>query len=242
MKIGILIAGPVVERLEASHGNYGDMCTALLNQGGADFSVETFTVYENELPATPSSADGWLVTGSRYGAYEDHAWIAPLEAFLRDAMEAAIPVAGICFGHQILAQAMGGAVVKSEKGWGLGVQQYDLATCPSWMQNKIRHYTATAIHQDQVTRAPAGATVLASNEFCPIAALLYGNPERPQALTVQSHPEFSPAFTADLIAERRGNIFPEADSDAALQTLDIPLNNREWADWVARFYRAAQGG
>ena len=66
-----------------------------------DFGVD------GEFPASITEQDGWLVSGSRSGAYEDHPWIEPLEDFLRSAYAASVPVVGICFGHQILAQALG---------------------------------------------------------------------------------------------------------------------------------------
>ena len=64
------------------------------------------------FPEGIHDADGWLITGSRHGAYEDHPWIPPLEEFIRDAYAAQVPLVGICFGHQIIAQAMGGKVEK----------------------------------------------------------------------------------------------------------------------------------
>ena len=237
MKIGILQTGHAPENLIDSAGNYDEMFRTLLADGGFEF--ETFAVVDNQFPSGPEAADGRLITGSKHGAYEDHDWIPPLEDFLRRAVAARIPVAGFCFGHQILAQALGGTVVKSDKGWGLGIHNYDLLARPDWMADAGTSFAATAIHQDQVTDLPEGAHVLASSEFCPHAVLAYGDIDRPIAISTQPHPEFEPDFTAGLIDARIGAPFPVDRSLAAQKTLGAPNNNRDWSRWVVAFFRAA---
>jgi GMP synthase (glutamine-hydrolysing) len=124
MRIGILETGEVNPALRPVHGTYPEMFARLLD--GHGFEFRTWSVLNGELPRAVDEADGWLITGSRFGAYEDHAWIAPLEGFIREVAAARRPMAGICFGHQIMAQALGGAVARSDKGWGIGRQVYRL--------------------------------------------------------------------------------------------------------------------
>ena len=106
MKIGILQTGRSPDELRAKHGDYDEMFVRLLS--GQGFEFKTFPVLDGVLPTQINEADGWLITGSKFGVYEDHDWIAPLEEFLRRAFAAEAPIVGVCFGHQILAQALVG--------------------------------------------------------------------------------------------------------------------------------------
>ena len=110
MKIGILMAGLLPDEMVAKHGQYDKLYQRFLD--GNDFEYDDYRVMENQFPSSVNDADGWLITGSKHGAYEDHDWIPPLEKFLRDAHAKNVPIVGICFGHQILAQALGGTVEK----------------------------------------------------------------------------------------------------------------------------------
>ena len=101
MLIGILQTGQAPDQLMAEGGDYPDMFERLL--AGHGFRFRTWRVEHMEFPADVLDADGWLITGSRHGAYEQHPFIAPLEAFIRAAYAAAVPVVGVCFGHQILS-------------------------------------------------------------------------------------------------------------------------------------------
>ena len=177
MKIGILETGEVHPDLKARHGDYPAMFEQLLAAVDPSLEFATVRVVAGEMPAAPGQADAWLVTGSRHGVYDDLPWIAPLKAFLRDCMAARVPVVGICFGHRILAEALGGRAAKSDKGWGLGVQDYELVAHPGWMEGLPERFAVGALHQDQVVALPRGATVLARSPHCEYAALAYGDPE-----------------------------------------------------------------
>ena len=146
---------------------------------------------------TARAADGWLITGSRHGAYEDHAFIPVLEARIRDAFAAGVPVVGICFGHQIMAQALGGRVEKHTGGWVVGRRTYSFDTGPQ---------TLNAWHQDQVVTPPDRALTVAHNSFCAHAALLYPGH---RGFSVQAHPEFADAVVQGLIDHRGPGVVPE---------------------------------
>ena len=193
MKIGILQTGQAPEAMREAPGDYPALFERLLAGHGFDF--ESWHVEAMSFPVSVHDADGWLITGSRHGVYEDHPFIAPLEQFIRDALAADVPVVGICFGHQIMAQALGGKVEKYEGGWAVGAQQYRFGT---------ETLTLNAWHQDQVTEPPAGARVLASNDFCAYAALGYGK----TGYSVQPHPEFDDSFIAGLIELRGRSLVP----------------------------------
>ncbi|MBN7784534.1 type 1 glutamine amidotransferase [Ponticoccus gilvus] len=222
MKIGILQTGLVVPELAAEHGQYPDMFARLLAREGFDF--ESWSVVEGDFPPGPEAAEGWLITGSKHGVYEDHPWIPPLEALIRDIVAADKPLIGVCFGHQIIAQALGGKVEKYPGGWAVGPREYDFPDGPKVVQ---------AWHQDQVTQAPEGAQTVASNAFCAHAALLYPG----KAYTVQPHPEFDATFTRGLIEKRGRGVVPDTLLEEASATVDRKLDSDDIARQFARFFR-----
>ena len=239
MKIGVLETGPVLDELVGTYGPYTDFFRRMLTSVDETIEVEGWETYKGKLPDRPQVRDGWVITGSKFGAYEDHAWIPPLEDFLRECLAVRIPIAGFCFGHQILAQAAGGIVEKSDKGWGLGVHHYETLHKADWMDPGLDRFSTVAIHQDQVVTKPENATVIARSEFCENAALAYGDPNNPIAISVQPHPEFNADFAEDLIRARRGNAFPMDRSNDALDHIGDDLNNDEWSNWVVSFFRRA---
>ncbi len=222
MRIGILQTGLAPEMLTPEMGDYPDMFARLLDGNG--FTFRTWRVVEGEFPASVHDADGWLITGSRHGVYEDHAWIPPLEAFIRDSFAAHVPMVGICFGHQIIAQAMGGRVERYDGGWAVGPQDYDFGG---------EKLTLNAWHRDQVVEAPKGAKVIASNDFCTNAALLYDD----RALTVQAHPEFRPEFIDGLMKTRGKGLVPDDVMASASARLADPLQDGTIAARIASFFK-----
>lgn len=223
MKIGILMAGHVPDALRSDRGDYDNMFRALLGGHGFDFAA--WDVEGMTFPDSVHDADGWLVTGSRHGVYENHPFIPPLERFVREAHAADIPLVGICFGHQIVAQALGGRVEKFAGGWALGRTRYDLADGGRVALN--------AWHQDQVVEAPEGSRRLASSALCDNAMLAYGR----KAFTIQAHPEFDPGLIGDFVAMRRGTgTYPDDRMDAAARATNEPVQPGAIADAIARFF------
>lgn len=221
MLIGILQTGYAPEALREA-GDYPDMFARLLDGHGFDF--RTYRVVDMEFPANAAECDGWLITGSRHGAYEDLPFIAPLEQLVRDAFAARVPVAGICFGHQIMAQALGGKVEKYQGGWSVGPTEYDFDGKP---------LTMNAWHQDQVTTAPPGAKVIASSPFCQYAGLVYDD----RGLSVQAHPEFADDFVKGLIDTRGRGLVPDPVLDDARDKLGAPLDSPDIAGRIAAFFK-----
>jgi GMP synthase-like glutamine amidotransferase len=224
MQIGILQTGESPDALR-DQGDYPDFFETLL--AGRGLTFRRFAVLRSEFPVGVHDCDGWLITGSRFGAYEDHAWIPPLEDFIRAAYAEHVPVVGICFGHQIIAQAMGGRVEKYKGGWSVGPTTYDFGD---------RTYTLNAWHQDQVVEKPKGAKVLASTDFCENAALLYDD----RMFSVQPHPEFRKEFVEGLIKHRGPGLVPDPILRAATDRLDTPLDSPSMADRIADFFLTHQ--
>jgi len=222
MHIGILLVGHVADALIPDHGDYDSMFETFLK--GHAFTFSSYPVVDMVFPDRPDAADGWLITGSRHGAYEEHPWIRPLEELIRAAYGARVPVVGICFGHQVVAQALGGRVEKFPGGWSVGRHVYEF--------DGHGRLALNAWHQDQVVSAPHGAKVIARSPCCGIAALAYGD----RALTIQAHPEFHGRYLEDLIATRGRGTVPDSLLDEALERLDEPLDSTVLADRIANFF------
>ncbi|MBE2277427.1 MAG: type 1 glutamine amidotransferase [Rhodobacteraceae bacterium] len=225
MLIGILQTGESPDALRADLGDYPDFFETLL--AGRGLTFRRYAVLRMEFPADVLECEGWLITGSRFGAYEDHAFIPPLEDFIRRAYAAHVPVVGICFGHQIIAQAMGGTVAKFDGGWSVGPTEYDFGG---------ETLTLNAWHQDQVVGKPEGAQVIGTTAFCENAALLYDD----RMFTVQPHPEFPPEFMVGLIKYRGPGLVPQPLLADATDRMGRPLDSPVMADRIAEFFKTRQ--
>lgn len=238
MLIGILETGRPPEELKTAYGSYADMFKRLLGEADDHFEFRVYAVLDEELPLSPHECEAWLVTGSRHGVYENLPWMLKLQDFIRAVWQAEVPMIGICFGHQIIATALGGRVEKSSKGWGVGLQEYQIQQPQTWMGEQTT-VIFNAMHQDQVVELPATAEVFASSEFCEYAGLVYGG----RILTFQGHPEFSTHFEADLLKLRRGTVVPTPLADQALNSLaQAELKpEAQSGEWMAQFLKQAAG-
>jgi GMP synthase-like glutamine amidotransferase len=225
MKIAVLETGVPPDPLTDEFGSYPDMFADLLGSG---YELETFEVQKGELP-DPGAPGAYLVTGSAAGVYDPLPWIAPLQEFIRTAQGR--KMVGICFGHQVMAEALGGHVEKSDKGWSAGLHRYEIATREPWMDDAVS-IAIPASHQDQVVIQPPNTKVTARSAFTPVAGLAWT--DRP-AISFQFHPEFTPGFAKALI-EKRYDIVP--DPDAAIASLDAPNDSARVASWIRRFLEA----
>jgi GMP synthase-like glutamine amidotransferase len=216
--------------LKQTFGTYPDMFRRLL--GETRFDYLTFDVQHGRPPAQVEDAQAYIVTGSPSGAYDDEPWIAALRDFLRQAKGRAVLV-GVCFGHQLMAQTFGGKVIKSPKGWGVGLHDYALRGAEPWMVPGPL-VSAPASHQDQVVEPPRTARIIGASAFSACGMLAYD--DQP-ALSIQLHPEFDPAYAKALIEGRRDR-YPDGLADEALASLDRPNDNQRLGDWISLFLRA----
>jgi len=237
MKIGILLVGRASEDLVDEYGTYAEMLIALINTEEQVFEFKTFNILDDEFPKDHLECDGWIVTGSPHGVYEDHSWIPTVSQLINNVYEANLPIFGVCFGHQLIAQALGGHVEKSEKGWGLGLHTYQVNNKPDYMSNLSEEVTLNICHQDQVLRPPQGATVYAKSEFCENAGFYI----KDKVLTMQAHPEFLVNFTKALLTARREVTITKEFVDPALVGLknnpDSAQSN-QFAKTIRQFFLA----
>ncbi|MEZ5180463.1 MAG: hypothetical protein R2702_01060 [Acidimicrobiales bacterium] len=238
LRVALLQCGHVHEDLVPEHGDYPELFSELF--AGHGLALTTIDAATEALPAI-DAFDGWLVSGSACSASDPLPWIPALEDLLRALVAVDAPIVAVCFGHQVLAQAMGGRVARSTAGWGAGAHRYEIVgpggdPPPAWMAPPAPDGTATLIasHQDQVVELPEGARVWLRTAHCPVAGYLLG----PAALAIQPHPEFTSPISRGLV-ERRRDLMGTDVADAALASLDAPLDRDLLASWMARFLRLA---
>lgn len=221
MHIGILQTGHIAPEMQPTHGDYAALFRTLLS--GHGFTFTTYNVVDGAFPESATAAEGWIITGSKHGVYEDHPWLPPLEALIREIKAAHRPLLGICFGHQVIAKALGGAVVKSDHGWIVGRQDYDFDG---------ETVALNAWHQDQVITLPKGAKITATGPGCPIAGLAIG----PHIRTYQAHPEFDRSVTEGLLTYRAAAVPARLVSEAKA-ALDTPTGSARIAAEMAAFLK-----
>lgn len=236
--IGILELGRPPEELAKRYPSYAEMLASWVAPIGEKVTI--YPIIDGAVFPEPKQADLWIISGSKCGVYEPHMWIPELEKFIRSAKDlGSVRMLGICFGHQIIAQALGGQVIKSDKGWGVGLHHYELSRVTLNNNKKItllpEPFSIHAYHQDQVIEAPEGAEIIAHSDFCSIAALRYPG----FALSFQGHPEFDRDYEADLIKLRlNAGILDKAIADRAIASLKEENTRLRLRDWFVKHWRS----
>lgn len=228
-RIGLLECDQVDDRHRAIAGDAVDMFRTLLAPHVPELELVPVDVIGGEPPPEPDACDAWVCPGSRHSVYDGFDWIARLSAFVRDVRDAGVPFAGICFGHQVLAHALGGRVAKAASGWGVGTLSVAVDRHEPWMDPPADRLALRFMHQDQVEVVPPGGVVLGSAEHCPVALLRVGE----SMVGVQPHPEFPAAYLDALLADRVARI-GDGEVNAARASLSRPTDEVTVARWLAR--------
>lgn len=235
MKLTIVQTGDVPAPLRPQYGPYHRMFERMFDGVSDQFSYEMITCYDGHDLPDPSTLDGIVLTGSAAGVYDDLNWLEPLRNFIRSAYSAKTPMLGICFGHQIMADALGGDVRKSEKGWGLGRHVYDVVGRPGFMTEAPDRVAVSCSHQDQVIVPPSEADVILRSDFTPNAGLAY---KSGKALSFQPHPEFLDDYALALAEMRRGKA-PDAVVNGAVGSFGTASDSDKVAGYIGDFFRTA---
>jgi GMP synthase-like glutamine amidotransferase len=225
--VGLLECDHVAERFRpAAGGDYLDLFGALFAAHVPDVDLKPYDVIGGELPGDPAECEAWVCTGSRHGAYDGYEWIDRLSAFIREVRDAAVPFVGICFGHQVLAQALGGRVEQAASGWGAGVRRLHVEARAAWMVPSAGRLDLHFMHQDQVVALPPGAELLGRADHCPVALFQVGS-----MVGIQAHPEFTAAYSEALLRDREERIGGSETADA-LASLGRPTDESVAARWM----------
>jgi GMP synthase-like glutamine amidotransferase len=233
MRIGLLECDHVAERYLPIAGDYSDMFTTMVAAVDPTAEVVQYDVRNGVLPGGPGDCDAWLCTGSSASVYDEEPWIEAAAGFVRDVQDAGVPFVGVCFGHQLLAHALGGRTERAATGWGVGALAMDVIDGATWMRPQLPTATLLYSHQDQVTALPPGSRVLAAAPHCPVAMLAVGD----DMIGMQAHPEFGVPYVRALLEDRVDRI-GEAGATAALDTLDRATDEAAVARWLLAFMRS----
>ena len=197
----ILQAGPINKKIISVYPSYDMMFASLLEFKKRKWNAEIFDIFENKFPTDLKKFDGFIITGSAFGVYDKHPWIKQLFKIIKKIADTEIPLVGICFGHQAIAEALGGKVEKSDKGWGIGVSEIFFEGNKAWLTD-IDKLKLIFFHQDQVVKLPPNAELIAGNKFCNIASFSI----KETIFTLQGHPEFSIDFSLKLLEARKNDL------------------------------------
>lgn len=242
MRLGILdvLASPRVAHIRWPAGSTTDTYIQFLRattvaHGSVAHGISlTFVGYDvagGEMPQSVDACDAYLVTGSVSGVYDEDSWLAPLMAFIREAHRAGKKLVGICFGHQVLAHALGGHAAKSDKGWGLGLKQFDIVQSKPWMTGQPDSCALYFSHQDQVITLPPGAERLGGNGFCENAMFSLDD----CVLGIQGHPEFTRSIMDDILAKPKPTVPDDVQATAVASVANGTPDNQLLAEWIVNF-------
>ncbi len=213
--------------------SYVSMFTRMFGDaaGWRQLSYKVYEAMNGQLPGELHADELYLVTGCNLSVYDDIGWIKDLLAWIAKADRAKARLVGICFGHQAVAEALGGKVLRSEKGWGIGVRE-SVVIDPA-ARKYFPHKTLRLLynHHDQVVRLPEGAVVVAESAFCPYESMRIGS----HILTFQGHPEYVPQYEEHLIHNFADGELEDVKR-AALHTLShMDHQGHAVAEWILQW-------
>lgn len=230
LRICILETDVLRPELVDQYQSYGRMFERLFARQQIEAQFVIHNVMQGDYPAEEQRFDAYLVTGSKADSFGSDPWIQTLKTYLLGLYERGEKLLGVCFGHQLLALLLGGKSERATQGWGVGIHHYQLGNAAQWMTPALDNLTLLISHQDQVTRLPDNATVIASSEFCPFAAYHIND----QVLCFQGHPEFIHDYSRTLMDIRQESL-GAALYDRAVASLDHDHHGNTVAEWMMRF-------
>lgn len=234
MRLGILQCDSVRPDLRPEFGDYPEMFETLLTTDEVQPEFRVYDLTHGAFPQSSEECDAWLFTGSKWSVYDDDPWIARAHALAEELHAARSPTIGICFGHQLIARALGGRVEKAAIGWGVGVHTANIRQQRPWMNPARERLALLVSHQDQVSELPPGAQLLAGHDFCPHDMFQVGD----HIMTLQGHPEFVKGYSQAMMERRREVIGEEAYQDG-MASLEQSIEPHVAAAWIHHFLRRA---
>lgn len=193
-------------------------------------NIIEYKVAQGKFPKSVKECGLWFITGSPKSVYDDIPWIHQLNEFVNELHQNKVKTIGICFGHQMIAHALGGKVTKSPKGWGVGIRDFKIIQRQAWMSPSAQKLSLFFSHQDQVKKPPAEAQLLATDEFCPHQMMQIGE----HILTLQGHPEFSVKFAKDLFGSLK-NMIDSETYELAMLSCQRSNDYKTMSDWIRQF-------
>jgi GMP synthase-like glutamine amidotransferase len=233
LTIGILLTDHVVPELLSNHGDQTDFYDYIFNLADPTVKLRIYDVVLDQYPKSIDECNGYLITGSKLSVYDAEDWIRKLETYVQILNEQKKALLGVCFGHQLIAKALGGKSEKASVGWTLGVQDYDFQDTFHWVKDQNQSVGLIHSHKDQVTKLPKEAELIASNPRVPIAMFKIGN----HVMSMQGHPEFTAEY-AHAVATMRKEILGEEVYKKASDSLKNQIaDNVEVAKWWVDFFK-----
>lgn len=230
----IIRTGHAPDRIRARHGDFPQWFQRAARLQAGRVRIVDVAAGE-ELPA-PRLTAGAIITGSGAMVTERLDWSERTAAWVRDAMDIELPLFGVCYGHQLMAHALGGRVDYLPGGREIGTQTITRlaeTTPDALLDSAPARFAAHTTHEQAVLEPPPGAVRLARSERDPHQVLRYGE----HAISTQFHPEFSAEVMRAYVLHKAGR-----GARRELQQLDVFRDvaaTPEARGLLARFARRA---
>lgn len=232
LNIGLLICDTVNPEVAAQAGQYWERFNRLFENGETNIQLKKYEIRNGNWPKSPEDCDGYVITGCVQSANDSDPWISELIRFIRECYVGKVRMVGICFGHQVIARAMGGRVEVNPNGWGLGIKKQNVLVKRPWMKPAAKSINIIASHQEHVVELPGNAELLITSPHCQVTAFEI----KDIFLGLQGHPENSSFTSGVSIDRKKDELDPEVYRNAKA-SLTIDADQKLFASWINQFFK-----